>query len=661
MSKDLEYIKGRFDSDGVHAPDSLSEEKMLAMLEALPDEASEASQDTEMNREHEGTAHFAPAEGAAHFTKVTAKPAKRKLSRTLMTVAACLVVTLVSLPVAYRIITAPPNTDANEGDFHTFSSYDEINKLITSINKQNQIEDWSVFGQPKSTDLVETATEDASALPESSAGASNMGASDGEGHSSTYLQVDNVDEADIIKTDGKYIYYVNQSQEVIILEAKDGKTEEVSKIGYGKHENYVDDIFLKGDTLVTVGWIYDSNSSEGGTGVAVYDISDRSNPSLVSEFKQSGSVVSSRMGGDYVYLVTNDWIYGSRYIPQITIDGKYGDMPLEDICCVPNPDSTTYTIVSSIDVTSGKSMKSKSSAVFGSTDTIYCNDHALYAAVSHWKNDSRETTLLRCRFDGLKVKFDKTATLDGSVNDQFSMDEKNGYFRIATTANRNGIDVNNLFILDDKLKTIGNISGFARNESIKAVRYMGDKAYVITYKQIDPLFVIDVSNPEDPKIEGEVKIDGFSSLLVPVSADRLLGIGYATGDNGYGGEYASGLKLALFDISNTSKPTVLDSKEFDSMESQAQYTHLALNENKKDGWYVIPYYISKYTEASADDENSEGSFYEEGGILRFSADDKINVLDQRKLSDEYLPRCVYIGDYIYALNYEGYVYAYRAE
>ena len=259
------------------------------------------------------------------------------------------------------------------------------------------------------------------------------------------------------------------------------------------------------------------------------------------------------------------------------------------------------------------------------------------------------------------------------------MNERDGYFYIATTGQRDGMDVNNLFVLDKSLKETGKVTGFARDESIRAVRYIADKAYVITYEAIDPLFVIDLSDPAKPHIEGEVKIDGFSTLLVPVSKDTLLGIGYATGDNGYGGEFAAGLKLALFDISNPSEPKVIDSKEFENMNSPAQDTHLALTVNSKEGWYAIPYEIYRYVEpepldgddviedseegdaeveiieddGATTDIFAEGDSYVENGVLVFSADGKIKVIDQHKLGKDFIYRSVYIDKYIYALNGDG--------
>jgi uncharacterized secreted protein with C-terminal beta-propeller domain len=226
------------------------------------------------------------------------------------------------------------------------------------------------------------------------------------------------------------------------------------------------------------------------------------------------------------------------------------------------------------------------------------------------------------------------------------------------------------------------VTGFARNESIKAVRYMGTKAYVITYEAIDPLFIIDLADPKDPRIEGEVKIDGFSTLLVPAGEGRLIGIGHATGDNGYGGEYDSGLKLALFDISDPSHPKVLDSKEYENMTSPAQSDHHALTVNQEEGWYAIPYDIYDY-EAGGDDvfiiEDAESSEdegpsgdtdavetteepedYHQAGVLVFSTEgDKIRTVDKHRIDASQLYRSVFIGDWIYALDARGVAGSFR--
>lgn len=653
MNKDREHITELFKNDGIKAPDSLSEENMLAMLEKA--DAGDAGKKTFEKR----------------------RPASRPRLRMLMGIAAALVVAVFGISGLADVLSSPPDTSSAEGELYTFSSESEIEKILQSIVKPDN---GGLI--PKGSELVEYE-----ALPSVSQSDAAASGDAGTGsHSETYLQVENVDEADIVKTDGKYIYYVTSDMEVVILSADGGKTEKVSTVGHDGVDNYVSDIYLKGDRLITVGTYYREDSDTSCSGIVVYDISDRSRPKELFDFSQSGTILSSRMVGDYVYLVTNDYVYrGGRSVPLCGSADALSPLDAKDICCVPDPRRASFLVLSAVDISSGEHGRSKTKAILGPGEDIYCNDRNLYSVSSEWNDDedgSTCTRIVRASFDGLKVKFDATAKVRGYVDSQFSMDEKDGYFRIATTSERGGINVNNLYVLDPDLKETGSVTGFARNESIKAVRYIEDKAYVITYEAIDPLFIIDLSDPEEPVIEGEVMIDGFSTLLIPLSENRLLGIGHATGDNGYGGEYDSGLKLALFDISDPSHPAVLDSKEFDSMTSPAQSDHHALMVAPDDGYYAIPYSIDYFGDIFIDgggvivDEDSTADSGEdvsgqaeepeiqashEDGVLVFRAADEIDVTDKHVLDDIWIRRNVCIDGWIYAIDGDGGVQSFRPE
>ena len=592
-----------------------------------------------------------------------------------MAVAAVAVIAVFGISGLRDVLTAPPDTSPVGDELYTFKSQKEIERLLSSLDESPRYGRLKL-GRSSDTELIEYEEDVAYGESADAAGdapdmglASNSVTEKGSAgsHSETYLQVDEVDEADIVKTDGKYIYYVTNRCEVVILSAKDGKTEKLATIGSNGIENYINDIYLKGDKLITVGTIYKDDSDESSSGIVVYDISDRSRPEVLYDFSQTGNILSSRMVGDYVYLVTNDYVYrGGRPVPKCGSTENMKNLDAAEICCVPNPHSSSYIVISAVDTASGDQGRSATKAVFGASDQIYCNDHNLYCTSMEWPDDSNTyyTRIVRASLDGLKVKVDATTKVRGYVNSQFSMDERSGYFRIATTSERAGIDVNNLYVLDSKLKEAGKVTGFARNESIKAVRFIGDKAYVITYEAIDPLFIIDLADPANPRIEGEVKIDGFSTLLIPVSRDRLLGIGHATGDNGYGGEYDSGLKLALFDISDPSEPKVLDSREFNEMSSQAQYDHHALMVNSDAGYYAIPYEVWHYEdydeeEFETEDDAEEPQETYESGILLFKADDRIGSVDQHKLGNTEYYRSVYIGDWVYALDADGNVNSFK--
>ena len=654
-----EYIKSLFDDDGIKAPESLSEGNILKMLD---------SDDAKQER--------VP-------TIIEWKLAKRKVPvKRIMGVAAALLVAVLGISGIYSVVTAPPDTSVVGGELYTFKTDGEIKHLVKSMavtDRPNYYDD-RVYETGPDLELLEesgsadTAVQSDSAQPKSLSNSDTGSAS--SSHSETFLQVDDVDEADIVKTDGKYIYYVNEDKEVVILSAKDGKTEKVSTVGAGSIDNYVQDIYIKGDILVTVGRFY-TGDDEGSSGIVVYDISDRNAPVMVSNFRQSGDIITSRMVGNYLYLVTEDMVYRSgRYIPKCGTGDTYAGLSPTDICSLPNPKSCSFIVLSAVDISSGEQSRYKAKAVFGATEDIYCNDHNLYAFSSEWDDASNTqyTRIARASLAGLDIKFSGTAKVRGYIVNRFAMDEADGYLRIATTSERNGVDVNNLYVLDKSLKEAGKVTGFARNESIKSVRYIGTKAYVITYEAIDPLFIIDLADPRSPRIEGEVKIDGFSPLLVPAGDGKLIGIGHATGDNGYGGEYDSGLKLVLFDISDPSHPKVQASKEFEEMTSPAQDDSHALTINNDAGWYAIPYGITKYNNVEPlvdggdilDAEAAEDTLYTpeyeyEAGVLVFRADDTLEKAEPIKLGSEYLYRSVYIGDYIYALDKDGNCTSFKPE
>ena len=655
MNKDREYIKELFDNDGINVPDSLSEENMLAMLEKAEEKRSESK-----------------------------RSVRRPSLRMVMGLAAAMLVAVFGISGLMDIVQRPPDTSLVGGELYTFGSEKEIEKLLSSINNGGndglRQKVFSPSDTAPDTGLIEYEEAPGEAVSSDSAATglqTSSAAGSAADHSGTYLQVEGIDEADIVKTDDRYIYFVNNNKEVVIYSAEDGKTEKLSTIGYSGVENYIDDIYLSGDRLITVGNYYKDGSQDPCTGIVVYDISNRNDPKELYDFSQSGSILSSRMTGGYVYLVTNDYVYrGGRTVPLCGSNDTLSSLKAGDICCVPEPQTSSYIVLSAIDVSSGTRGTAVTKAILGAGEDIYCNDHNLYSVSGEWnsKDNVYSTRIVRASLDGLKVKFNATAKVRGYALSQFAMDEKDGYFRIATTSERGGIDVNNLFVLDPDLKEAGSVTGFARNESIKAVRYVGDKAYVITYEAIDPLFIIDLSDPEKPSIEGEVMIDGFSTLLVPVNEGRMLGIGHATGDNGYGGEYDSGLKLALFDISDPSHPAVLDSMEFKDMMSPAQSDHHALMVNAEAGYYAIPYSIDRYgdtvidgggaliedEDVLADKEPAVDSSHE-AGVLVFGADDSIRLMEQHALDQNWLVRNVYVGDWIYALDSEGNISSFRPE
>lgn len=624
-NNDFDFIASKFEEENIKAPEALSEERIKEKLES----------------------------GVSAEKIVKLKSNKKRIVLPLVSAAAAIALIVVSISAVghfggreLKSTDNKPEITESSDDIIYFSSYDEINTLVEekyALAEEGESQEYGFLIKNYTAEkgMTMEAADGASAAPSSS-------------HSETYKQVDAVDEADIVKTDGEYIYYICDYKPMIkIYSAESGKTKKVSTIELEK-DTLPREMYIKDNRLVVVSGVdsYDyKKGSSSKTVVYTYNIEDKSNPKKEYEYSQSGFYTSSRMIGESIYVISNysNYYYVKNdYIPCATAkDGKYSQIPVEDICAIKGSEDSSYTVIGAMDITNGDEAK-KTKAVIGCASDVYCNESNLYIAGANYSNEfyyngiySPESTIIKYTLDKTSIKLVATGKVEGSINNQFSMDEKDGYFRIATTTvDKRGKDINVLYVLDDNLKEVGRVDSFAKNEHIEAVRYIGDMAYVITYEQTDPLFIIDLSNPKKPEILGEVKISGFSTLLHPIDDNTLLGIGYSTEENEFG-EAVNGLKLALFDIGNPAKPKVIGEKEFSGMDSQAQFNHKALTVNKEQGYFTVP--ISYYDEDV--EEFSEGA-------LVFSVKNGEIKIDKKYFSDkiEEASRCIFIDEHIYIID-----------
>ena len=309
---------------------------------------------------------------------------------------------------------------------------------------------------------------------------------------------------------------------------------------------------------------------QGTYTAAVYDIADRSHPVLLNELGQSGTLISSRMVGDILYLVYNYYVPGeideadpSTYVPALYLGDAQTKVAASDIMLLGEPGGAQYLTVSSIDVGSPAEFLDIQS-ILGCGSDIYCNSETLVAALSTMEETNGvskdKTDLYRFSLKDGAVTMESQGSVPGYVLNQFSMDEYNGYFRIVTTENvthyfnEGGIASaeqektrNHLFVLDESMNIVGSIEDLARGESIYSARFMGDTGYFVTYRQVDPLFTVDLSTPSEPKILSELKVPGFSNYLHPFGDGLLLGFGQNSDEES--GEI-QGLKLSMFDTSD---------------------------------------------------------------------------------------------------------------
>ena len=519
------------------------------------------------------------------------------------------------------------DSDFNSDGIRTFESYSQIEEVLAGIEEEQPILYMNGETGLAEANGMEAAVEDTAT----------------KSVSDTYVQVEGIDEADIIKTDGRYIYFVSSlGYDVLIDRVSEGAAEEVTILTEEETGIAAEYLYLSDDRLVIIG----TESSGGGsiyetpqgiiTAAGIYDVTDPADPQLIGRYRQSGGYIASRLSGGRLYLVTNDHLNlgKDRIVPSAGMDKNYAKLKPEEVSCFPEPYTRAYIVAGTVDIQKSKgSIASHTKALLGASEDIYCTDSRMYFMCSRIKETGEQTDIIRADLSKGSVDFAAAGSVRGHLLNQFAMDEKDGYLRVAATAFVKDKDVNYLYVLDDKLKTCGKVKGFAPGEEIKAVKYVGDTAYVITYEQTDPLFVIDLTDPEAPQIKGSAEITGFSSLLLPQGDGTLLGIGSAT-EEGEFGEVETGLKFALFDITDPLKPQVLDSREYTSLQSDVQYDHKALTVNREKGWYAVPYFSWE-----------DGS----GGVLQIEPEDG-EIKERNHLRSEYgIARCVYIGDYIYGL------------
>lgn len=504
-------------------------------------------------------------------------------------------------------------------------------------------------------------------------------------YSNTNIQVEGVDEEDICKTDGKYIYTIDEVNNCInIVKAYPASDMElVNKINLDKGFR-PSGIFLYKNYLAVIGNAYSSageqnvksNSAiklvQGSTQVVLYDISSRKNIKKVRDLKIEGGYVTSRITGSKLFIVSNKYLNKEM----ITEDEKNGEVRIEDsaasgeivnsynrIKYVSGADTGSYVNITRISLDNMKS-SSNTDTIFGFSGNVYCSSDYLYLTGNSYKNKKEETLIYKY---SLKYsKFTAKGMVEGTVLNQFSMDEYKGYFRIATTTGsylgilKDGTSAdrhNNMYILDKDLKISGSLTNLAKDERIYSVRFMGDRAYMVTYKEMDPLFVIDLKNPVQPKVLGELKIPGFSNYLHPYDENHLIGIGMDSVLVDEGGEKRAkpeGLKISLFDVTDVNNPKELYKVNLggEGSYSEALYNHKAFMFSREKNILSFPVGIRN---GNKDNNGKQGAAVfqislngiKEKGIISHSQ-------GVNKSSEEYnlstVRRTLYIDDVLYTLS-----------
>ena len=389
-------------------------------------------------------------------------------------------------------------------------------------------------------------------------GVYTLSAPEGDGapeYSTTNIQVAGVDEADVVKTDGEYLYLVSGSVVYILSAYPPEDAEVLSKLDL---KGTIAGIFVNGDKLVAfqrghyVNGLY--YAWPANTSILVYDLSDRSNPVLERDVTVDGYYFNSRMIGDYVYAVinkpatlVNDTVV---YLPTIRSGKNTVEIEATNIYYVDLADySHSFTSIVAINVQDTGEEPTIETFLLGGTSCLYVSKENIYLVSPAYQTSG--TSVYKLSINKGDIGWAANGTVPGYVLNQFSMDEYKGLFRIATS-NRTS---NNVYVLDEELKVIGSLGGLAPGESIYSARFMGDRCYLVTFRKVDPLFVIDLEDPENPRVLGKLKIPGYSDYLHPYDETHLIGVGKETVPAEEGDfSWYQGVKISLFDVSNVSKP-----------------------------------------------------------------------------------------------------------
>lgn len=445
-------------------------------------------------------------------------------------------------------------------------------------------------------------------------------ASESMDYSTTNIQVQGVDEADLVKTDGKYIYSISQNN-LIITDVNPAASMNITTTLF-KDEKVTPSEMMIDNNYLTV--VCNSNSNNyynnydsmksimmpyynlNITTIFVYDISDKNNIVKVKSVEIDGSYLTSRKIDNSVYVITNKYVYNNEsedIRPMYKIDGTQKIIDYDQIFYFPGTECNAYTMIGIIDL-SNISNDIKVTSYLSSAQNVYMSLNNLYiTAVTENHNQTflidndytNSTSIYKFSVKNNTTEFIAKSELKGTTLNQFSMDEYNGFFRVTLNNNTD----NSLYILDNNMDIVGKITGIAKGEKIYSTRFIKDRAYVVTFKTMDPLFVIDVKDPTNPTILGELKIPGYSSYLHEYDENHIIGIGQDTTEindkdemgNIINTRYVTnGMKMAIFDVTDVNNPKEQFSTKIGnkSTYSDILYNHKALLFSKDKNLLALP-------------------------------------------------------------------------
>jgi len=520
----------------------------------------------------------------------------------------------------------PTNPPTEVTPMKTFTSYDDLKNFLTTNSPSSTTGNmyWMRTSDQETFNGVPTAVPTAAPAPmQAAAGTGN------KDFSTTNIQVAGVDEADTVKTDGKYLYVIaNNSVYIVNADSQDARV--LAKLNYPN--TYLSGIYLSqdGSKLAVLGnqyvpYEYYSEKTQppmgmdiaiypyyrsGTTFAYIYSVSNKNSPQLVRNFTMSGSYFNSRMIGDYVYNIVTENAYilnGTVLLPSVYEGAVGSEISANRVYAgfsstVYGYQSYSYTTFVALNIMNDAQEPSNMTIMINGANTVYVSTSNIYVTCPVYEYEevptatpmpstsgspsnvttimpmppvfrvpsTTKTSIYRIHIADSSMVFAAQGNVTGNILDQYSMDESSDHFRVATTAyfynsdSFTGTQQNNIYVLDMNLNVVGKVENIATGEDFHTARFMGDRCYLVTFNTIDPLFVIDLSQPTNPAILGELKIPGYSDFLQPYDETHLIGIGKdanasidANLVHTQGAVYYTailGLKVSLFDVSDVHAP-----------------------------------------------------------------------------------------------------------
>ena len=558
---------------------------------------------------------------------------------------------LLVMGSAMVLVKAPASSDGGEA-LPTFSSYSQMSGYVSSSNPRGGYDAALTMG-----------------------GNGQAVASESMKHSNTNVQVEGVDEADLVKTDGQYLFIASFDRVHIVRAYPPAQMSNVSEIlvrdHLGTDANYsvwIHGIYLFDGELAIIAsvagpypvydprvmapWVW--RMPEERTMVLVFDLSDVAQPQMLGLFGISGNPSTTRLAGGIVYAVAQHFIWtndDSVVRPKLWINSTVTELDPTRVHYDPDcKDSAAFLNLLAVDL---KQLKSNyTSLLVGYASIVYMSQGALYLTYQKWTGevvvsygtgaegtavsvvsatDSFSTTIYKIGLEGLVMQPNARGSVPGWPLNPFALDERGSQLRIATTTSWTN-QSNAVYILDADLKRVGQLENIAPGERIYSARFVGESLYLVTYRQVDPLFVIDLSVASDPRIVGSLELPGFSSYLHPVNSTHLVGIGMLNGS----------VKLSLFDVSDPLQPREDANLTVPGWSySQALWDHHAVLFDAETGTLIIPittYNVTTYNVTSA-------------AFVFHLATDTLSLAGKLAVdSGEYIIRTHYIDDYLYTIT-----------